>query len=280
MRPRRLFVVVVWAVAGAAIGLVGATFVTRPLGYRTMTVMSGSMTPAIRTGDVVFTQRVSPLRLELRDVVTFRSPDTPGRLITHRVRKIRVTGHMVNVTTRGDANNTSEHWSVPTTGTVGLVRVRVPKVGYLLARIGNGYGRLLFFVLPVALLGISEIRRIWTWEPAGERRFLPIPYVPVRRRTPITHYVLVSRDGRRIILLRPAARMMVNLLARRTVFGPLPAFDAERAQVVAARLSRRLEKLNVLLGVLGVAIHDARATLDACGRDAVRPAPRELERVG
>ena len=284
MRRRGLCLLVLWAVVGLGVGLVGVTFATRPLGFRTLTVLSGSMSPAIETGDVVVTQKVSPEQLELRDVVTFRSPDTPGKLITHRVRKVRIDGDMVHVTTRGDANNNSEKWSVPTDGTVGLVRVRVPAVGYVLARIGNGKGRLIFFVAPVLLLALLELRRIWASEPTAKpepdepRRHLPVP-VPARVEPAVTHYLRrIDGEGRDVLVIRPAARMVVEVLARRTLGEPLPAYDPAETAIVMARLTRHLDQAMILGGALRSAIREGRYVLETCGREAV--VEREPELVG
>ncbi len=77
--------------SGALTGAFVAFFVVVGLstfaGFRSFTVLSGSMEPAISTGDVVVNERVGPLETRPGDVLTFRDPTRQGRLITHRLRR-------------------------------------------------------------------------------------------------------------------------------------------------------------------------------------------------
>jgi signal peptidase len=140
---------------GAAV-LVPIAFQLRPY-----TVLSGSMEPAIATGDVVLTATIAPRHAEVGDVVTFQDPSRGRRLITHRVRSIRVTGGVADVVTRGDANQAPERWTVAADGRIGRVVYKVPHLGRLAAVLGPGPGRMLFIVVPALVLGAAELRRVW-----------------------------------------------------------------------------------------------------------------------
>jgi signal peptidase len=145
---------------GFAAVIVAAITLPALAGYQVLTVLSGSMEPALETGDVIVESKVSPDELKLGDVVTFREPGGP-RLITHRVREVRIFGGAAHVTTRGDANTGVERWSIPLDGTVGRVEYRVPKVGYVTNRVGSRFGRLALLVVPALLLCLWELKRIW-----------------------------------------------------------------------------------------------------------------------
>ena len=151
---------------GVAAALAVALLWSAPLGGRALSVLSGSMSPAIETGDVVVTRAVSPLDVRLGDVITFRDAANGDRLITHRVKQIRISGDEARFVTKGDANNTSERWSIPADGTVGLVTYRLPRLGYLLVWLGHPFAKLLLLVVPAVLLGAYELRRLW----AGDRK--------------------------------------------------------------------------------------------------------------
>jgi signal peptidase len=139
--------------AGIAAGLVLAVVVLLALGYRGLTVLSGSMEPALSAGDVVVQHQVSPRSLAVGDVVTFRDPEGGGRLITHRVRGVVERDGRVEVITRGDANSGSERWSVPADGRLGRVVARVPHLGRALAWTHGGLAALaLLLVVPASLL--------------------------------------------------------------------------------------------------------------------------------
>ena len=58
---RRLRMLVLWVGLGLLFGTLLAAVAPRLGGYRSFTVRSGSMTPAIETGDVVVTEPIAPL---------------------------------------------------------------------------------------------------------------------------------------------------------------------------------------------------------------------------
>ncbi len=134
-------------------------------GGRSYSVMSGSMEPRIHTGDVVADARVVVRDVRVGDIVTFPDPQTRGRLITHRVRSIRVHGGRASVVTKGDANTTTEHWSIAADGSLGRVRYRVAKVGYALAFTRRPEGRIALVVIPALILALLELTRIWGRRP-------------------------------------------------------------------------------------------------------------------
>lgn len=157
-----------WLLLGAAAAVLVAVAWIVPFGGRALSVMSGSMSPAIETGDVVVSRPVPPLEIRRGDVITFRDPTDSERLITHRVKEIQITGGEARFVTKGDANNSAERWAVAADGEVGLVVYRLPKLGYALAWLGHPLAKLLLVALPALLLGAYELRRIWAAEEGSE----------------------------------------------------------------------------------------------------------------
>ena len=146
---------------GAAAATVLVFLVSIPLGYRSLTVMSGSMTPTLGVGDVVMERQVAPLDVRVGDIVTFRDSTDQSTLITHRVRSFKVHDGTVDFVTKGDANNTVERWSIPVDGRLGLVKVHIPKVGYALVWASGPTGRIALIAIPGIILGALELIRIW-----------------------------------------------------------------------------------------------------------------------
>jgi signal peptidase I len=148
-------------VAGFAIGIALALALPLAFNARPLVVLSGSMEPALRTGDVSVVRSIAPLDARPGDIVTFRDPDNAGRLITHRVRAMHVQGDAVVFRTRGDANNVSEHWRVPASGEIGRLMYRIPKLGWVLdfARSKGLFVLLLGGAL--AMLLVIELTSIW-----------------------------------------------------------------------------------------------------------------------
>lgn len=165
---RRLRTLVLWVGLGLLAGTLLAAVAPRLAGYRSFTVRSGSMTPAIETGDVVVTEPISPLGARVGDVVTFVDPEGTGKLFSHRVQSLRAEGDEVAFVTRGDANTSTERWRVPADGSIGKVAYRIPKVGYALAWIDSGPARLALMAIPALLLLWAALVRIWRPQhPAG-----------------------------------------------------------------------------------------------------------------
>ncbi len=150
------------ALLGVTVGLVLAMLGPLVVGGRTLAVLSGSMEPTLHVGDLVVDRRIPATKIQVGDVVTFRSPEDSSKLITHRVRRVSLAPGTVRVTTKGDANLTVERWTIPADGTVGRAVTRVPRLGYLLVWTRTPAGRMLLIVLPACLLGLIQLRRIWT----------------------------------------------------------------------------------------------------------------------
>lgn len=150
-----------WLAIGVAAGLLVVTAVPLAFEMRAYTVLSGSMEPALDTADVVLVAPIAAQEARIGDIVTFKDPKGSGRLITHRVRGIRLSGGKGAFVTRGDANVESERWTVPQNGQIGKVLYRLPNLGYLAFAIGIPIVRLLLVTIPALALGCWLLLRIW-----------------------------------------------------------------------------------------------------------------------
>lgn len=162
---RRGRLLVLWIGLGLLFGTLLAAVAPQLGGYRSFTVRSGSMTPAIETGDVVVTRSISPLGARVGDVVTFVDPEGTGKLFSHRVQSVRAVGDEVAFVTRGDANTSTERWRVPATGSIGRVAYRIPKIGYALSSVDSPPARLALIAIPALLLLWAALVRIWRPSP-------------------------------------------------------------------------------------------------------------------
>jgi signal peptidase I len=165
--PRQIARGLGWGALAAAVLLALAIALPLAFGARPHTVLTGSMEPAISPGDVVIDERISPTAVAVGDVVTFRDPEDQSRLITHRVRSIRRDGAHLWFITQGDANNTTERWRVAADGELGRVAYSVPWVGHVAVLSHTPLGLALFLFVPLLLLGLDELLRIW--RPSGGR---------------------------------------------------------------------------------------------------------------
>lgn len=117
--------------------------------YRFFLVQSGSMEPAIMTGDVIFVKYQS--QYQTNDVITFYEGDK--RIVTHRIVATR-DGKFV---TKGDANRTEDNSVVDVKNVIGKTILVVPKIGYLVdfSRTLNGF--IFFIIFPGVVLIISQL---------------------------------------------------------------------------------------------------------------------------
>src|SRR5215212_11956523 len=81
------------------------------LGYRTMTMLTGSMAPEIDPGDVTIVTPIAMSEVTEGMVITYHKPVDDRSVVTHRVVSVE-TGPdgSVQVQTKGDANGAIDPW--------------------------------------------------------------------------------------------------------------------------------------------------------------------------
>ena len=149
--------------------LLVATIGPRLLPYRTFTVLSGSMEPAIPVGSMIFDQEVDASQLARGDVVTFHPPGQPDKLVSHRIVRVEETKKGSFLVTRGDANGVADDWRIPAEGSGLRYEFHVPYLGYVVGGLLTPVGRMVALTLAALWLGGLAL---WTiWRPRKE----PLP---------------------------------------------------------------------------------------------------------
>lgn len=165
---RTLGLLAPWLVR-AVVGLAVAVFALlavgpHVLGYRTMTMLTGSMAPMIEPGDVTV---VTPIGVEdvTEDmVITYHQPIGDRSLVTHRVVEVDRTDGRVSVRTKGDANEAIDPWTATLEGdTAYQVRAVVPELGHLIRTLRAPV------ITQVLLYGVPALLAGWVlltiWRP-------------------------------------------------------------------------------------------------------------------
>ncbi|WP_448611941.1 signal peptidase I [Geodermatophilus sp. URMC 60] len=118
------------AVAAFAVLAVGPHL----LGYRTMTMLTASMSPGIDPGDVVVTTPLAVTDVTAGMVISYHIPIDDHRVVTHRVTAVEHgPDGSVTVQTKGDANDHVDPWSAVLQGdTAYQVRAVIPEIGHLI----------------------------------------------------------------------------------------------------------------------------------------------------
>ena len=104
------------------------------LGYRTMTMLTGSMAPEINPGDVTIVTPLAVSEVTEGMVITYHRPIEDHSLVTHRVISVETAGDgTVTVQTKGDANPAADPWTATLNGdTAYQVRAVIPFLGHLI----------------------------------------------------------------------------------------------------------------------------------------------------
>ena len=125
---------------------------------KVLTVLSGSMEPAIHTGSVVIVKPTS--NYGVGDVITF-GPNTKTQIpTTHRIAETRTQDGQMIYKTRGDANNGEDTKEVLAKDIIGKVYLSVPYAGYVVEFVRQPIGLILVIVLPAIFIVYDEVRKI------------------------------------------------------------------------------------------------------------------------
>lgn len=131
-------------------------------GYRTATVLSGSMRPTINEGSVVVVTPMPASELREGHVLMYRIPEEDRRVVAHRVVEMLEGGERPIVRTQGDANPEPDAWVARLEGdTLWRVRGSVPKLGFAVQTLREPLIRSVSVgVIPV-VLALLWLRDIW-----------------------------------------------------------------------------------------------------------------------
>jgi signal peptidase I len=149
-----------WALAGLLIGVTAAVTLPSAFGYKPLTILSGSMEPELKTGGIAVDETILARDARPGDIVTFADPEDKSRMITHRLRSIRIEGAKAFMVTRGDANDTSERWNTAVDAEIGRVAYSIPYAGYVRSWISGQVARIAVLAL-LGVLGLWMLVDIW-----------------------------------------------------------------------------------------------------------------------
>lgn len=114
-------------------------------GYAQLVVLSGSMDPTLKVGDLVIIHEEK--EYQKQDIITFRTETAPT---THRIIETKDTGFI----TKGDANNVEDEGIVTRDQIYGRVIMSIPKVGEMMVFMKRPLSMLIMiFILCILLWG-------------------------------------------------------------------------------------------------------------------------------
>ena len=126
------------------------------LGIKPFIVQSGSMEPAILTGDLVIVKTIDPSKLKVNDIISYKE----GRsVITHRVVELTGKDGEPAFMTRGDANNVVDQNPVVYAQIEGIYICKINKLGDLAMFMQTPMGMLIFVGIPLCGFVLYDIIR-------------------------------------------------------------------------------------------------------------------------
>lgn len=96
------------------------------LGIKTYVIISGSMQPELKIGDIVVVKKITQEDLKVDDIISFRHGQS---VITHRISRIIEEDGERKYITKGDFNNAEDSESVTYNNIEGKVIRSVPQFG-------------------------------------------------------------------------------------------------------------------------------------------------------
>jgi signal peptidase len=137
--------------------IIGQTVASRlnlPGSYKTFLVQSGSMSPVIKTGDLIFVKPIS--QYQKGDIVTFVDSDT--KKVTHRIYEIK---NDQSIITKGDANSVTDNNTINSHQIIGKVFLSLPYLGYLITFSKTLPGIITLIIIPSTIIIYDEFRKIF-----------------------------------------------------------------------------------------------------------------------
>jgi signal peptidase I len=138
------------------------------LGYRTMTMLTSSMSPEIDPGDVTVVTPIAMSEVTEGMVIAYHKPVEDRSLVTHRVVSVETDADgAVQVQTKGDANAAIDPWTAMLQGgTAYEVRAVIPELGHVIQALrAPVVAQLLLYGAPALLAGWLLLT---IWRPTSE----------------------------------------------------------------------------------------------------------------
>jgi signal peptidase len=131
-------------------------------GTMPLIVLTDSMYPDIKSGDLIICKTIDPATIEVGDVISFYDPAGNGTsVVTHMVVEVINEDGALSFTTRGINNNTDDRLPVPADKVIAeYTGIRIPAAGNVAIFMQTTAGLVVCVILPIILfVGYDLIRR-------------------------------------------------------------------------------------------------------------------------
>ena len=136
-------------------------------GYRYYTVITPSMTPTLKVGDIVIVKVGGVSSVKVDDIITFNPSSDTTTYLTHRVTEVLPDYFGDGITcfhTKGDANKDEDGFLLDESRVIGTVKFHIPKLGFVVRFIQLKW----YLVLPLFAVFIIFLHLIKVYLDGGE----------------------------------------------------------------------------------------------------------------
>lgn len=131
-------------------------------GIKTFVIISGSMEPELKIGDIVIIKKCEESKLKIGDIISFRSGES---VVTHRINDIIVDNNKnIQYETKGDNNNVSDRSYVKYDDIEGKFVQKIPFLGKITLLLKNKIIiiiiLLIFYIMYIHNINVEEKRLI------------------------------------------------------------------------------------------------------------------------
>ena len=142
-------------------GLINPSKVPSIGGYSPLIVLTDSMYPNIKRGDLIITKAADAKDVKVGDVISFFDPDGSGTsVLTHRVVELVEEDGKLFFRTKGDANNSEDPSLAPAENLIGLYQSKINGAGNVAMFLQSTPGLIVCIGVPLVLLvGFELLRR-------------------------------------------------------------------------------------------------------------------------
>jgi signal peptidase len=136
---------------------------SRLVGFQCFNIISPSMEPEYKVGDLIYVKDVDPNTIKEGDVITFLVNED---LVVGTHRVVRVDAEKQHFYTKGDANEVEDAEPVHFNNVIGVPKFSIPKLGYVSDFVQNPPGMYITIAVGVLLILIVFLPDIFSKKKA------------------------------------------------------------------------------------------------------------------
>jgi signal peptidase I len=130
-------------------------------GFKTFVIVSRSMEPKLKVGDVILVKKTAPDKIKINDTISYQgmSGDFSGKIITHQVKNIMTENGRYIFYTKG-LKNTAMDPAVYEEQVYGVLAYRFILLSIASKVVRNTFGFIFLIVIPLSILLVTEVKAI------------------------------------------------------------------------------------------------------------------------